>query len=262
MPEIVNPTDGTRISYEVVGDGPPLLLLHGSALSRAIWRGFGYVRALRDQYRLILVDLRGHGRSDKPHSVDGYSLDLVVGDLLAVLDDAGVRRAHVLGYSFGGFVALGLAIGYPERVSGLIVGGASSRTRKGAFDRLYFPGAVDVLENEGIEAFLDQWNASRAWPLDAATRAAFASNDAAAMAAYMRRADVEAGLADDQIARISSPTLAFVGSEDVHRVEDTKHLAQTIAGASAVIIAGHDHSTTVAATPEVLAAVEPFLASL
>ncbi|NLG55819.1 MAG: alpha/beta fold hydrolase [Rhodococcus sp.] len=262
VPEIENPVDGTRIAYDVVGDGPPLLLLHGSALSRAIWRGFGYTAALRDHYRLILVDLRGHGRSGKPHTVDGYSLDLVIGDLIAVLDELKISRTRVLGYSFGGFVAMGLAMAHPARVSGLIVGGASSRSRKGTFDKLYFPGAIDALENEGIEGFLDRWNEARSWPIDPATRTAFMANDPLAMAAYMRRADVESSLPDEKLAQITAPTLVFVGSEDTHRVDDAKHLAATIPDASSVVIAGHDHSTTIAATKEVLASVEPFLASL
>ncbi|MDJ0108539.1 alpha/beta fold hydrolase, partial [Rhodococcus erythropolis] len=71
--------DGARIAYQIVGDGPPLLMVHGTALSRSIWRGFGYVKALQEQYRLILVDMRGHGRSDKPHDSDSYAMDLVVG---------------------------------------------------------------------------------------------------------------------------------------------------------------------------------------
>ncbi|QNG20333.1 alpha/beta fold hydrolase [Rhodococcus triatomae] len=261
MPDIHNPVDGTRISYEIVGDGPPVLLLHGSALSRAIWRGFGYARALRDRYRLILVDLRGHGRSARPHGVDDYALDLVVGDVLAVLDEAGVRRTHVLGYSFGGLVALGLATRAPDRVSGLIVGGGSSRPRAGAFDRLYFPGAADVLADEGIDAFLDRWNAVRARPIDPSTRAAFSANDPSAMAAYMRRSDLEPGIPDRLLRQIVAPTLIFVGSEDTHRIEDARHLATVIPEASLAIVPGRDHSTTIAARDEILAVVEPLLTS-
>ena len=91
MSHAINPVDGTRIAFSVIdsdaGAGSPsLLLAHGSALSSAIWRGFGYVRPLRERYRLILPDLRGHGRSDKPHVPDAYAMDLIVDDVLAVLD--------------------------------------------------------------------------------------------------------------------------------------------------------------------------------
>lgn len=81
MQDARNPVDGTRIAYQVVGTGTPLLMVHGTALSHSIWRGFGYVKALQDHYRMILVDMRGHGRSEKPHTSDSYAMDLVVGDL-------------------------------------------------------------------------------------------------------------------------------------------------------------------------------------
>ncbi|MEU2005617.1 alpha/beta fold hydrolase [Rhodococcus sp. NPDC019627] len=121
-----NSVDGVRVAYETVGDGEPFVLIHGTALSHAIWRGFGYVRALRDRYRLILVDLRGHGRSDKPHDPASYAMDLMSADIVAVLDEVGLPSAHVLGYSLGGRVALALAVQYPERLESLIIGGGSS----------------------------------------------------------------------------------------------------------------------------------------
>ncbi|MHC3370011.1 alpha/beta fold hydrolase [Rhodococcus aetherivorans] len=98
------------IESDAGAGSPSLLLAHGSALSSAIWRGFGYVRPLRERYRLILPDLRGHGRSDKPHVPDAYAMDLIVGDVLAVLDAAGTERVHYLGYSFGARVGLSLAV--------------------------------------------------------------------------------------------------------------------------------------------------------
>ena len=72
MSETVNPIDGTPIAFDERGEGPPLLLVHGSALSRSIWRGFGYLAALQDRYRVISIDLRGHGRSGKPHEPEAY----------------------------------------------------------------------------------------------------------------------------------------------------------------------------------------------
>ncbi|OUS95638.1 alpha/beta hydrolase [Rhodococcus sp. NCIMB 12038] len=257
-----NPVDGVRIAYRTVGDGEPLVLVHGTALSHAIWRGFGYVAALRDRYRLILVDLRGHGRSDKPHDEDAYAMDLLSGDVLAVLDHLELPSAHVLGYSLGGRVALALAVGAPDRLESLIVGGGSSLPQAGAFDRLFFPGCIDVLERDGMDAFLGQWNARRAWPIDAGTRVAFMANDAKALAAYMRRSGVEPGVDDDVLRRIAVPTLLFVGSEDAERIGDTRRVAALIPGASLAILPGFDHSTAVAASTEVLAAVEPFLAAV
>ncbi|MGF7120373.1 alpha/beta fold hydrolase [Rhodococcus sp. BE178] len=259
MQQAVNPVDGVGIAYRVIGDGPPLVLAHGTALSSAIWRAFGYVKALRDRYQLILPDMRGHGRSDTPHDADSYAMDLVVGDIVAVLDALGHDRAHYLGYSFGGRVGLSLAVSAPDRLRTLTVGGGSSRPQAGSFDKLFFPGCIDVLDHEGMTAFLDQWNAYRPWPLDAATRAAFNANDTRALVAYLRRSETEPGVPDAALETLDLPTLLFVGSEDRPRLSDTKKLASLIPGSRLAVIPGFDHATTVAASPEVLAVVKPFL---
>lgn len=259
MEYVENPVDGVAVAYETVGSGPPLVLLHGTALSHSIWRGFGYVRALREHRRLILVDMRGHGRSDKPHDMDSYAMDLVTGDVVAVLDELGIETTAVLGYSFGGRVALSLAGRAPTRVDALVVGGGSRRPQAGTFDRLFFRGCIEVLGQQGMEAFLEKWGAARAWPIDPATRAAFMANDAAALAAYMRRSEMEPGVDPESLRRFRVPTLVFVGSEDRARLPDAEELASLISGSQFVVIDGFDHSTTVAATAEVLDVVEPFL---
>ena len=116
---------GVRIHYEVEGDGPPLLLHHGFTLSLEEWRQFGYVDALKRDYRLILVDGRGHGASDKPHEPAAYALELRAGDVFSVLDALGVQRTHYLGYSMGGRIGLQVASRAPARLLSLMVGGAS-----------------------------------------------------------------------------------------------------------------------------------------
>lgn len=259
MQQAINPVDGVGIAYRVIGDGPPLVLAHGTALSSAIWRAFGYVKALRDDYQLVLPDMRGHGRSDTPHEQASYAMDLVVGDILAVLDDLGHERAHYLGYSFGGRVGLALAVAAPERLRTLTVGGGSSRPQAGSFDKLFFPGCIDVLDREGMTAFLDAWNAHRTWPLDPATRAAFDANDPRALVAYLRRSEAEPGVPDAALEALGVPALLFVGSEDRPRLSDTKKLAELVPGSELAVIDGFDHATTVAASAEVLAVVRPFL---
>ena len=66
--------DGIRIHYQVEGEGPPLVLQHGFSESVVDWYEVGYVDALRSDYRLILIDARGHGASDKPHDTDSYAV--------------------------------------------------------------------------------------------------------------------------------------------------------------------------------------------
>jgi predicted alpha/beta-fold hydrolase len=86
--------DGVRIHYEVVGNGPPLVLAHWWTGSTEDWHLFGYVDGLKDYYRLILVDMRGHGQSDKPHDAAAYTPQILANDVIAVLDDLGIEQAN------------------------------------------------------------------------------------------------------------------------------------------------------------------------
>src|SRR3954453_8073780 len=98
------------------GEGLLLVLQHGSSDSLESWRQFGYVAALKHTHRLILIDARGHGRSDKPHDPAAYDIALRAGDVVAVLDDLGIRETSYLGTSMGGWIGFGVAKYAPERV--------------------------------------------------------------------------------------------------------------------------------------------------
>ena len=116
--------EGVRIYYEVEGEGPPLVLMYGLMVNVGLWRHCGFVDLLSDGYRLILIDARGHGASDKPHDPEAYGLPLLVADVVAVLDDLDISKAHYLGFSMGGFIAYGIARYAPERFHSLIIGDA------------------------------------------------------------------------------------------------------------------------------------------
>ncbi|WP_343413120.1 alpha/beta hydrolase [Candidatus Amarolinea dominans] len=115
--------NGVRIHYEVEGEGPPLVLVHWLTGSLQDWRVVGYADALKANYRLILIDARGHGQSDKPHDPAAYVLEKQAGDIVAVLDKLGVDKAHYFGYSLGGTVGWAVAKYFPDRLSSLIIGG-------------------------------------------------------------------------------------------------------------------------------------------
>jgi pimeloyl-ACP methyl ester carboxylesterase len=111
--------DGVGIEYEVTGEGPPVILLHGFPDSGRVWRH--QVRALSEAgFSVIVPDLRGYGRSDKPADPEAYSMRLLVGDVLAVLSDAGAERAHVVGHDWGAAVAWVLAAYARDRVDRLV----------------------------------------------------------------------------------------------------------------------------------------------
>jgi pimeloyl-ACP methyl ester carboxylesterase len=129
MPETIS--DGLRIHYEVAGSGEPLVLYHGLTGSGERWRDTGYVAGLSETYRLILVDARGHGESDKPHNREAYGRRRQAADVVAVLNDLEIANARFWGHSMGRDVALTLGRHHPDRVSALVVTGYSSYAAAG-----------------------------------------------------------------------------------------------------------------------------------
>ena len=114
-----------RIAYELRGTvrrrRPWLVLIQGMGFDRFGWEPV--LSRLRRHFRLVLVDNRGFGRSSRP--AGSFAVADMAGDIVAVLDAAGIGRAHVLGMSLGGMVAQELAIARPERVDGLVLAGTS-----------------------------------------------------------------------------------------------------------------------------------------
>jgi pimeloyl-ACP methyl ester carboxylesterase len=109
---------GLRFHYrEYGGDGPPLLLLHGVASNSRIW--LRVAPLLSHRFRVIALDQRGHGESDKPDA--GYDFETVVGDAAALVEALGLERPVVAGHSWGGNVALEYAATRPDAVAGLVL---------------------------------------------------------------------------------------------------------------------------------------------
>jgi pimeloyl-ACP methyl ester carboxylesterase len=110
---------GVGIEYEVTGEGRPVVFLHGFPDSGRLWRD--QVPALAERgFRVIVPDLRGYGASDKPAEVEQYAIPFLAGDVLAVLDQLGVERAHVVGHDWGAALAWATASFAPERVDHLV----------------------------------------------------------------------------------------------------------------------------------------------
>jgi pimeloyl-ACP methyl ester carboxylesterase len=108
---------GVRIAYEVAGSGPPLVLAHGLGYARWGWEPVA--PALAEEFTVLTFDNRGIGASDVPEGP--YSARELAGDVVAVLDAAGIERAHLVGTSLGGMAAQEVAIGWPERVDRLVL---------------------------------------------------------------------------------------------------------------------------------------------
>ncbi len=108
---------GLRIHYQLVGEGPDLVMVHGLTGNLAIWH-LQMVPELAEHFRVLTYDLRGHGHSDTPPS--GYTLDAMAGDLLGLLDALEIERPLIAGHSYGADIALYHALARPDRVGEVI----------------------------------------------------------------------------------------------------------------------------------------------
>jgi pimeloyl-ACP methyl ester carboxylesterase len=263
---VENPLDGTRISYRVAGDGAPgapaVVLVHGTALTQAIWRGFGWVRELQSRHRVITLDLRGHGRSDKPYDEDAYDQALFVGDVLSVMEAVGVDKAHLVGYSLGGRVGFEIAYSHPGRLASLTTLGGSPRTGgQGIFDKTFFPGVTDTLVARGMQAFVDRWAEQLGRPLDPATEQALLANDPLALAAYMRKTEQDPGVPAHALSTLPMPLLMVAGTEDPIRVRAAARMQSLLPDMPVRLLDGATHGRT-PRHPDALPALKGWLARL
>lgn len=131
-PSFVMSSEGYRLATYAWGepDAPPVLCVHGFASScRDNWVSTGWVRDLtRAGFRVIGVDQRGHGESDKPHDHRAYSMSALVDDLIAILDTYLLSTVHYVGYSLGARVGWQLAVDHPEHVDRAVLGGIPDGT--------------------------------------------------------------------------------------------------------------------------------------
>ena len=148
MPYVDN--NGVRIHYHVEGQGTPLVLQHGLTSSVLRWYEFGFVDALKDDYRLLVVDARGHGDSDKPHGAEAYDQKLMASDVIAVLDAEGVGTAHYMGYSMGGSIGFAIAESFADRFHSLIIGGMHPYP----LDAVNLDDRIRRIRNGGMEGYV------------------------------------------------------------------------------------------------------------
>ena len=143
------------LNYRQTGSGAALVLIHGVGSRAEDWDGV--IRALGDEFAVLSYDQRGHGGSEAPPGP--YTIDDLTGDLVGLLDDLGVVRAHVAGFSLGGLVAQSLALRHPERVEKLAlistVAGRSEEERTRVAERLAFLSAAPT--SDYFEQSVERW---------------------------------------------------------------------------------------------------------
>lgn len=266
MPETIDPLDGTSLSYDLTaprtpgaGDAPAIVWLHGSALSRVPWRGLGYLKAFPG-YTHLRPDARGHGRSGKPHDAASYRPELMVADVLACLDAAGLERAVVVGYSMGARVAWQLVEQHPERVLAFAALGGSHRAQQAQeVERIFFPGYLDVLRSGDIDAFVAGFGPG----LDPNTAAAFRRNDPLALAAWFEATSAyDTGMPDSAVRRVTQPALLVAGTKDATRYQDSLDAVRLLPHGRFLGLPDTDHAGTLAASAQVLERLVPFVESV
>lgn len=150
--------DGLRYHVVEAGAGEPLVLLHGFTGRAGGWGGI--IPHLSHDYRVIAIDLPGHGAADSPTAMDRYAMDRVAADLMEVVRQLGVTHTHWLGYSMGGRLALYITLNYPERVRSVILVSASPGLADPAARqarRRDDEALADRIEALGVPAFVDEW---------------------------------------------------------------------------------------------------------
>jgi len=256
MPKIDR--DGVKIHYEVhgqiLGDAPALILTHGYSSTSAMWQG--QIAALSKQHRLILWDMRGHGQSDYPEDPTAYSEALTVGDIAALLDQVGVRKAIVGGLSLGGYMSLAFYRAHPERVSALLIIDTGPGFKKDDAREVWNKRALDTadrFQREGLDVLK---SASR-------ERSTVSHRDALGLARAAR------GMLTQRDARvieslpeIKVPSLVVVGADDTPFLAASDYMAAKIPGARKVVIPAAGHAVNIDQPQAFIEAVVPFLDGL
>ncbi len=226
--------DGARIAYHVDDHTDPwrepdtLLLLHAAMGNSRRW--FQWVPALSRRYRVVRMDLRGHGASQRPAPEEPFSLGHLVDDALELLDVVGARQAHIVGNSAGGYVSQKLAIGRPERVKTLALFGSTPGLKQS-----HAPTWIPKIQAMGFKPFLastiDERFDEKAdpelvkWFIEQA-----GSNDPAFIARFVLHMCTHDFL--DELAAVRAPTLIVAaGKERIGHASAYEQMRQKIAGA-------------------------------
>ena len=238
--------DGTRLHYQVLGrpGGDPVLMIQGLGTDMSGWTMQRL--AFSPRYRTIALDNRGAGRSDKPFG--RYLLEEMADDAIAVLDAAGVERAHVMGASMGGAIAQLVALRHPERMKSLVLACTACSNHQWRRELLSEWAAIANERGMGEMAkraahwVMAPRSVRRFWPavgwfgpLAMGLPAhAFSSQVRAILDAPEQMADV--------LASVTVPTLIVVGNQDILTPRgDSEELAERIPGAELVVISGAAH---------------------
>ncbi len=228
-------SEGVQIAYIDEGEGDPILLIHGFASNITInWIETGWVRTLTQAgRRVIAIDNRGHGKSEKLYDQGKYAAPTMAGDAGRLLEHLGIPHADVMGYSMGARITAFLTLNQPEKVRSAIFAGLGINMVRGVGGS----GPIaHALEAPSIEDVMNE--TARTFRLFAETT----GSDLLALAACIRASRDK--ITAEALEEINAPVLVAVGTKDVIG-GSARDLADLIPGAEALEIEGRDHMKAV-----------------
>ncbi len=254
-------SNGVEISYTDQGTGVPVVLVHGFAVNKSLnWRIRGITEALAKDYRVVALDLRGHGKSGKPHDSSAYGVEMAL-DVIRLLDHLGIQRAHVVGYSLGGFIALKLAVIRPERLFTIAPCGSGwDPPDNDSFFTTMDKFADDLESGKGVNPLAGALGGDRKEPTEAHKKwvnmVTSKLNDKDALAAMIRRLR-GLSITKEELMGIDLPVCSIAGSEDVLKAS-ADNMVGLVKNHEMTIIEGADHLQATG-HPELLATLQDFL---
>jgi pimeloyl-ACP methyl ester carboxylesterase len=249
--------DGVRLHYSDQGSGEPVILLHGYGMNIDItWRDSGVIDTLSKQYRVIAMDMRGHGFSDKPYGENAYGTEMAR-DVVRLMDSLGIERAHLVGNSMGGLVAIKAATLFPQRLLSLTTCGMGWARYEGEKREVVDNLAASIEAGEGLEPLIRflRGDDQPGW-MELSAIDAFVGylNDEQALGPMTRKMP-ELAVSEADLRALKLPVLALVAEHDP-LMSDVEDLAPLVPNFCLVKVEGRDHFNLPSApkTQETLAA--------
>jgi pimeloyl-ACP methyl ester carboxylesterase len=237
---------GVRIHFTDAGEGTPVILVHGFAVNADWnWRTSGVIDALLPEYRVIALDNRGHGLSDKPHDPEAYG-DEMVKDVVRLMDHLEIEKAHVIGYSMGGFITLKLATMFPDRLLTATPCASGWIAAEGENMKLLEDLATGLEEEQTFAplfAKLSPSGKASAFKVSVGDRFLGQFNDTLALAALMHQFD-ELAVTEAELKALKVPMLSIAGTRDPLR-EGVDNMIGVAPDLEPHFIEWANHTTTV-----------------
>jgi len=256
---------GIELAYEASGAGLPVVLLHGFPFNRTLWRE--QVATLKERYRIITPDLRGHGETTATR--EPATMEEMAGDVAALLDELGIARVVLGGLSMGGYVALAFTRLFPERVRALILADTRPQADTDEARLTREETAARVLE-EGMHIIADDMLPKLLAPSTQGERPEIVARvrEMILRTVPLGAASALRGMAvrrdhTEFLREINCPTLIIVGSLDrITPPADAELMNREIRGSHLEVIAGAGHVSNVERAAEFNRALENFLSRL